>query len=197
MVLGRITRGRHTDNLGGRHSIRTNQQTPHFHAGCPSCHNPANLSWLGTGTGICWIAYSCGLVDPCKSRKTAVVVVGLYETFCSLRIWWYDADDDDDDDDVTASDSLCRYDEALCQTLVQHVCKSVGRDLLIRFVVCFLLESNLTSVRWQAHSLVLHIYRLVTHSRVATLFCRVCKAVDMYSAVNMMLVSKALRHGRC
>ena len=27
MVLGRITRGRHTDNPGGRHSIGTNQQS--------------------------------------------------------------------------------------------------------------------------------------------------------------------------
>jgi len=27
MVLGRITRGRHTDNPGGRHCIRTNQQS--------------------------------------------------------------------------------------------------------------------------------------------------------------------------
>jgi len=27
MVLGRITRGRHMDNPGGRHSIRTNQQS--------------------------------------------------------------------------------------------------------------------------------------------------------------------------
>jgi len=26
-VLGGITRGRHTNNLGGRHSIRTNQQS--------------------------------------------------------------------------------------------------------------------------------------------------------------------------
>jgi len=24
--------------------------SPHFYAGCPSCHNPPNLSWLGTGT---------------------------------------------------------------------------------------------------------------------------------------------------
>jgi len=57
---------------------------------------------------------------------------------------------------------MCRYDEALSQSLVQHVCKSVSGDLLVRFVGCFLLESNLTSVRWQAHSLVLHIYRFVT-----------------------------------
>ena len=64
---------------------------------------------------------------------------------------------------MLASDSLCRYDEALSHSLVQHVCKSVGRDLLVRFVVCFLLDSNLTSVRWQAHSLVLHIYRSDIH----------------------------------
>ena len=62
MVLGRITRGRHTNNMGGHYSIQTNQQSistnfPHFYAGCPSCRNPANLSWLGTGTGICCIAY--------------------------------------------------------------------------------------------------------------------------------------------
>jgi len=31
--------------------------SPHFYTRCPSCHNPPNLSWLGTGTGICWIAY--------------------------------------------------------------------------------------------------------------------------------------------
>jgi len=40
IVLGRITRGRHTDNPGGHHSIRANQQStsinpPHpFYAGC-------------------------------------------------------------------------------------------------------------------------------------------------------------------
>jgi len=56
-------------------------------------------------------------------------------------------------------EDLSRYDEALCKALVLHAYKSVGRDLLVRFIVCFLLESNLTSVRWQAHALILHIYR--------------------------------------
>jgi len=49
------------------HFIQTNQEStsinpPHFYAGCPSCHNPPNLSWLGTGTEICWTAYPHGLV---------------------------------------------------------------------------------------------------------------------------------------
>jgi len=46
MVQGKINRGRHTDQLAGRHSIRTNQcpppLSPHFlQAGCPSCR-PTN-----------------------------------------------------------------------------------------------------------------------------------------------------------
>jgi len=37
-------------------------QSSHFYARCLSCHNPPNLSWLATGTGICWIAYLRSLV---------------------------------------------------------------------------------------------------------------------------------------
>jgi len=29
---------------------------PHFYARCPSCNNPASLSWLGIGTGIAFSA---------------------------------------------------------------------------------------------------------------------------------------------
>jgi len=65
MVLGRITRGRHSDNPGGRHSIQTNQQctsiNPPFLCWMPFLPQPSNSSWLGTGTGICWIAYPHGL----------------------------------------------------------------------------------------------------------------------------------------
>jgi len=49
-------RGRHSDYPAGHHSIRTNRRPtpppsfPHFYAGCPSCHNPRNLFWLGMGT---------------------------------------------------------------------------------------------------------------------------------------------------
>ena len=47
MVLGRITRDRHSDNPGWRHSIQTNQLStsispPHFYTGRPSCCNPPN-----------------------------------------------------------------------------------------------------------------------------------------------------------
>jgi len=54
MVQGKITWGRHTDNPDGRHSIQINQRPtsiiPHFYAGCPSCRNSLNLSWLATDT---------------------------------------------------------------------------------------------------------------------------------------------------
>jgi len=53
-LYGAIGDIRDTDNLAVRHAIRINQQPtslfPHFSAGCPSCRNLPNLSWLGTGT---------------------------------------------------------------------------------------------------------------------------------------------------
>jgi len=65
MVQGKINRGRHTDHPAGRHSIRTNQRPtsliPHFYAGCPSCCNSSNLSWLWTGTKYSGL-HSHGLV---------------------------------------------------------------------------------------------------------------------------------------
>jgi len=89
MVLGRITRGRQIDNLGGRHSIQTNQQSnsinpPHFYAGCRFCRNPSNLSWFGTGTGICWIAYPRGLVN---SYMTIIFTAWGYAITVHLVLW--------------------------------------------------------------------------------------------------------------
>jgi len=59
-------RDRHSDHPVGRHSIRSNQRPttiiPNFYAGCPSCHNPPTLSWLGTGTKYAGLNTS-GVVD--------------------------------------------------------------------------------------------------------------------------------------
>ena len=48
-------RGKCTDNQAGRQSIQTTIDAStsiilQFYARCPSCHNPPNLSWIGTGT---------------------------------------------------------------------------------------------------------------------------------------------------
>ncbi|KAI0242917.1 E3 ubiquitin-protein ligase UBR4 [Lamellibrachia satsuma] len=63
------------------------------------------------------------------------------------------------------ADDSPKHDEALCLILVQQVCKCVNRELLVKFIRCFLLESNSTNVRWQAHTLVLHIYRSSSSSQ--------------------------------
>jgi len=61
-------RGRYTDSPAGRHPLLTNQQatsiSPPFYVGCPSCRNPPNLSWLGTGTKYAglhtpWLVLKC------------------------------------------------------------------------------------------------------------------------------------------
>jgi len=53
MVQGRIT-DTPTVQLGATPSELVSDpppSSPYFYAGFPSCHNPPNLSWLGTGTG--------------------------------------------------------------------------------------------------------------------------------------------------
>ncbi|XP_064650064.1 E3 ubiquitin-protein ligase UBR4-like isoform X3 [Lineus longissimus] len=52
-----------------------------------------------------------------------------------------------------------KYDETMCLWLVQQVNRDVNRDTLVAFLRSFLLESNSTAVRWQAHALILQIYR--------------------------------------
>jgi E3 ubiquitin-protein ligase UBR4 len=57
------------------------------------------------------------------------------------------------------SDTEARFEEAQCIALVNQINKQVSRDLLARFIKTFLLETNATTVRWQAHALVLAIYK--------------------------------------
>jgi len=54
MVQGKITEAdKPTVRLGATPSGLISDPPPsfpRFYAGCPSCHNPPNLSWLGTCT---------------------------------------------------------------------------------------------------------------------------------------------------
>ncbi|CAH1787172.1 unnamed protein product, partial [Owenia fusiformis] len=72
---------------------------------------------------------------------------------------------DKDKDKNEAEEDSQKHDEALCMTLVQQVHKNISHELLVRFIRAFLLESNFSSVRWQAHALVLNIYRNSTLSQ--------------------------------
>ena len=63
------------------YSILTSQQPtsliPHFYARCPSCHNPSNLSWLGTGTKYAglhtqWLGWGSAS-SPLKFATTVLV----------------------------------------------------------------------------------------------------------------------------
>ncbi|XP_050533339.1 E3 ubiquitin-protein ligase UBR4 [Daktulosphaira vitifoliae] len=49
--------------------------------------------------------------------------------------------------------------EAQCMILVKELNKRLNRDILSRFIKTFLLETNSTHIRWQAHALILSIYR--------------------------------------
>lgn len=57
------------------------------------------------------------------------------------------------------SDSEAKFEEAQCLTLVEQIQKQVPPSLLTKFIQTFLLETNNTNVRWQAHSLIVAIYK--------------------------------------
>ncbi|TRY87094.1 hypothetical protein DNTS_009169 [Danionella cerebrum] len=56
-------------------------------------------------------------------------------------------------------DGAGSQEDQLCTALVSQLNKFADKETLIQFLRCFLLESNSSSVRWQAHCLALHIYR--------------------------------------
>uniref|UniRef100_A0A1I8NYS2 UBR-type domain-containing protein n=1 Tax=Stomoxys calcitrans TaxID=35570 RepID=A0A1I8NYS2_STOCA len=51
-----------------------------------------------------------------------------------------------------------KFDSTHCSTFVHQIFRFVSDALLNKFVRIFLLETNITSIRWQAHSLVYAIY---------------------------------------
>lgn len=57
------------------------------------------------------------------------------------------------------SETDAKFEEAQSILLVQQINKYVSRDLFSKFVKAFLLETNATNVRWQAHALILAIYQ--------------------------------------
>lgn len=62
--------------------------------------------------------------------------------------------------------------DQLCCALVSQLNKFADKETLIQFLRCFLLESNSSSVRWQAHCLALHIYRYICNINTpALLYC--------------------------
>jgi len=58
---------------------------PHFYAGCPSCRNPPNLSWLGTGTKYAglhthWLGFFCKWT----LGVSGTVCLLYFHTWCGL-----------------------------------------------------------------------------------------------------------------
>lgn len=60
---------------------------------------------------------------------------------------------------LNTGESVGSQEDQLCMALVSQLNKFADKETLIQFLRCFLLESNSSAVRWQAHCLALHIYR--------------------------------------
>ncbi|XP_052093919.1 E3 ubiquitin-protein ligase UBR4-like [Mytilus californianus] len=95
----------------------------------------------------------------CGSKMAAAVAEGGGATSSPSK---QKKDKDKDKDKNEDSDDGQKVDETLCVSLIQLLNKVVDPDLMINFIRTFLLESNSTSIRWQAHSLVFYIYKNCT-----------------------------------
>ncbi|XP_074029001.1 E3 ubiquitin-protein ligase-like protein poe [Leptinotarsa decemlineata] len=51
------------------------------------------------------------------------------------------------------------FEESSCIALVEQINKQISKEILARFVKTFMLETNTTAVRWQAHALVQSLYK--------------------------------------
>ena len=73
---------------------------------------------------------------------------------------------------VADEDTFENASEVTCVALVRQINKHVDSTLFMKFVERFLLECNSTSVRWQAHSLVvtMHRYKIVRVDFLKNLF---------------------------
>ncbi|XP_055857167.1 protein purity of essence [Episyrphus balteatus] len=65
-------------------------------------------------------------------------------------------DRDKSEENEITSDS--KFDPSHCSTFVHQLFRFVPDNLLSKFIKIFLLETNITSIRWQTHSLVYAIY---------------------------------------
>ncbi|KAG5896473.1 hypothetical protein JTB14_005854 [Gonioctena quinquepunctata] len=51
------------------------------------------------------------------------------------------------------------FEESSCVVLVEQINEQISKEILARFVKTFMLETNTTAVRWQAHALVQSLYK--------------------------------------
>lgn len=59
--------------------------------------------------------------------------------------------------DDSATEAI--FEEANCGVLVEQINKQVNKEIFAKFIRIFMLETNTTSIRWQAHALILAIYK--------------------------------------
>ena len=87
-VLGRITRVRHTNNPGGCHSIRTNQQCtfinrPHFYTRCLPQPSQCILAWDRHRNMLDYIALWLGCVSAVKLLNVYATCIDRSASHCS------------------------------------------------------------------------------------------------------------------
>ncbi|XP_052222057.1 E3 ubiquitin-protein ligase UBR4-like isoform X2 [Dreissena polymorpha] len=71
--------------------------------------------------------------------------------------------------DADTETAIQKPEESLCMSLIKLLSSQISDGLMMHFVRTFLLESNSTSIRWQAHALVHQIYKNSSDDQQASL----------------------------
>uniref|UniRef100_A0A182YND8 Uncharacterized protein n=1 Tax=Anopheles stephensi TaxID=30069 RepID=A0A182YND8_ANOST len=77
--------------------------------------------------------------------------------------------DKSEESDTMAAPSESKFDAAQCVALVAQIFNQVSAACMSKFIRSFLLETNSTSIRWQAHSLVYAFYENSSDAHKETL----------------------------
>ncbi|XP_023302423.2 protein purity of essence [Lucilia cuprina] len=95
----------------------------------------------------------CNNIQAVKQQQQSETANGLSSTASGSKM----RSDRDKSEEIEMSfDS--KFDPTHCTTFVHQIFRFVSDTLLNKFVRIFLLETNITSIRWQAHSLIYAIY---------------------------------------
>lgn len=106
-----------------------------------------------------------------QSKKTEATSKVRFKRICFVKIDFHQflqtSRKDREKSDDSAVEAL--FEESNCLALVEQINKQVSKEILARFIKTFTLENNTTTVRWQAHGLILAIYKNSKPKEQATL----------------------------
>ncbi|XP_049536263.1 protein purity of essence [Anopheles darlingi] len=109
-------------------------------------------------SAICNSTAAAAAAAAASSGKTSTVTDSVTKASSSTSSKDRKDRDKSEESDTMVAPSESKFDPAQCFALVAQIFNQVGPTVLSKFIRSFLLETNSTAIRWQAHALVYAFY---------------------------------------